>query len=245
MQLLIALSVFPAYLVGSFFIRHDPGPPEPQKEIRRSIYFGVLSVVAALALGTLLSYSTTGYVAAEISQIARESSLPFVLFIFVFAGIEELTKFVPIALYIRKKSFFNEHTDGIIYFAIVGLTFGAIENFVYGVAAGDIGASLILMRFVIALFFHGALTSLVGYFYARAHVRQQGFGVPVLVLLAAIVLHTIYNVSAFSIEENLNLIFVAAGVAIVVNGLMFWLYFIATKNDAVHGLLEQHSVSQD
>lgn len=236
MQLLILLSIFPAYLVGSFFIKHDPGPIEPKKEIRHALFFGVLSVAIALAISFVLAAVLTGDWQSSTGDIALEAALPFVVVVGLFAFLEEIAKFVPIAVYLSKKPFFNENTDGIIYFATVGLTFGAIENFLYGFGAGEAGAGLVLARLIIGLFFHGALTSIAGYIYARAHVRKQGVFMPIVGLLFVSIVHTLYNFFAYSLQDNAMLIFGVAGIAIAVNAAMFWLYFAASENDVRMGL---------
>lgn len=236
MQLLILLSTYPAYLVGAFFIKHDPGPPEPKKELRNAFFFGVLSIAIALVVSLAITYGVTGDWRSGIADVAIDSAMPFVMAIAIFAFLEEIAKFVPIAIYLIKKPFFNEHTDGIIYFATVGLTFGAIENFLYGFGAGESGAGLVLARLVIGLFFHGALTSIAGYIYARAHVRHQSLWAPVLGLIGVSLIHTAYNFFAYSLQDNSSLIFGIAGIAIAVNTAMFWMFFVASENDMKMGL---------
>lgn len=234
---LIFLSIYPAYLIASFFIKNDPGPREPRREIFVAVSFGALSVALAIAF-SLVASKLLGQDASG-GTIPAASGVGVIVSIFVYASIEELTKFVPIAVYLRKKPFFNEHTDGIIYFATVGLVFGAIENFLYGLSANELGATLVLSRLIIALFFHGALTSIAGYFYAKAHVRGTSLFMPMAVLFGVSVAHTLYNFFAFGAASNIAYLFGAAAVAVVANCVMFWLYLTASTQDISMGLAGQ------
>ncbi len=245
MQLLLALAILPAYMVGSFFIKSDPGEPEPDREIRRAVYFGFLSVIIAMVLGILFSLLFTGGFALGVDEVSKFSSLPFVSLVFVFAATEEFAKFLPLAWYLRNKPFFNEHTDGIIYFSLAGLTFGAVENLLYGFGAGEGGAMLIILRLVISLFFHGALNSLIGFFYARSKVTKKSLLPTALALVGAIVLHTTYNYFAYNFESDALFMFAAAAIAIWTNGMMFWLFYVAAECDMKLGLTRNAASVQD
>ena len=127
-------------------------------------------------------------------------------------------------------------TDGIIYFAIVGLTFGAIETFLYAFSAGELGIGVALLRLSFGLFFHAALTAIVGYVLSRAHIRGKGIGLVFLALVFATLLHTVYN-AALSLEaENGLWMFVAGAVALLSNIAMFLLFYWAAKQDIKLGL---------
>lgn len=238
MEGLVFLALFPAYLVGHFFVKHDPGPAEPKREIRIAVVFGVLSVVFAIALSAAFDVLVfSGADEFTLNSASYTGVLPFFIPVLIFATIEELTKFVPIALYLRSKPFFNEHTDGIIYFASVGLTFGAIENLLYGIGSG--GTGLVVIRLVIALFFHGALTSIAGYFYARAHVMKSNLRAPIAAFVGVSITHALYNFVISQTGSNSTFIFAAAAIAVIANCWMFWLYYVASDRDIRLGLTTQ------
>lgn len=236
MDLLFLLTIVPAFLVGSFFIKHDPGPEEPKSAIHSAVWFGVAAIGLALLFSFIFNLILSGDVLGRISGVENASQLPLYLDVLIFATIEEIVKFIPVAVYLLRKDFFNEMTDGIIYFAIVGLTFGGIESFLYGFTSGDLGAVVAIVRLALGLFFHGALTSVVGYYFVRAKVLNKGILPALMALLGVSLIHAGYNFFVYSAQNDPIFIFGAAAIAIVTNATMFWLYFVATKKDLKLGL---------
>lgn len=240
MELLLAFTVLPAYLVASFFLKHDPGPEEPQAAVNGAIGFGILSIFLAIGFGLLIELVISGDALARVSGADSSTDLPLFIDVMIFATIEEIVKFIPLTIFIWKKPYFNEITDGIIYFSIVGLTFGAIESFLYGLSGGELAFAIALMRLALGLFFHGALTGVVGYYLAKAKVTTQGFVMVPVVLIVVSLIHTLYNYFVYSVQGEPALIFGAAMMAISVNGALFWLYFEAMKQDMKLGLAGPH-----
>ena len=77
---------------------------------------------------------------------------------FMLVGIiEEAVKFLPLLVWLWRKPYFTERTDGVIYFALGGLGFGFAENILYTLADG---AGTGIGRLIIVSFFHAALTGL-------------------------------------------------------------------------------------
>jgi RsiW-degrading membrane proteinase PrsW (M82 family) len=244
MDLLFLFTIVPAYLVGSFFIKHDPGPEEPRSAITSAIWFGVVAIILALILSFGFEFLISGNFLDRVSGAESETPLPLFLDVLIFATIEEFVKFIPIAVYLLKKDYFNEITDGIIYFAIVGLTFGAIESFLYGFTAGDAGFVVALMRLALGLFFHGALTGVVGYYFAKSKVTNTGLPVAIGALLAVSLVHAAYNFFVFSVQADPIFIFGAAAMALGANAAMFWLYFVAIKKDIALGIAGPQYIQQ-
>jgi len=150
MEILIFAAIYPAFRLASFFIDNEPGEKEKQKSINFAIGFGVASVALAIIFSYLLD--TLVFNNAEINSLSFYSSefSGQALNIASYAAVEELVKFIPFAIFIYKKNYFNEFTDGIIYFAIVGLSFGAIETLLYSLSGA--GLATIIMRYGIGLF---------------------------------------------------------------------------------------------
>jgi len=67
MDLLFLLTIVPAYLVGSFFIRNDPGPEEPQSAIRTALIFGLSSIVLALIFSFAFNLLITSWTVAIVT----------------------------------------------------------------------------------------------------------------------------------------------------------------------------------
>lgn len=118
--------------------------------------------------------------------------------------VEETAKGVALfALYWWKKDEFDGVIDGIVYAAMVGLGFAMTENFsYYGVtfAEGGIAGSLgvFVLRGVISPFAHPLFTSMTGIGLGLARQSNKTwvkFVAPVGGLLAAMVLHSLWNSS--------------------------------------------------
>lgn len=123
--------------------------------------------------------------------------------------VEEICK--GLALFILfwwKKDEFDGVLDGIIYAAMVGLGFAMVENFLYygrGLMFGGFGGMLEIfgLRGVISPFIHPIFTAMtgIGLGLARQSSRTRiRFLAPVLGLLAAMLLHSLWNLSGFLLE---------------------------------------------
>lgn len=119
--------------------------------------------------------------------------------------VEEISKAVILLIFFFfKKDEFDGVIDGIVYAAMVGLGFAMTENIqYYGKAvlqAGSEGLTLVfIIRGALAPFAHPMFTSLTGIGLGLAHQTRNlfiKFLTPVMGLLAAISMHSIWNGSA-------------------------------------------------
>jgi hypothetical protein len=167
--------------------------------------------------------------------------------------IEEAAKFIPLALFIRNKSYFNEHTDGVIYFGIAGLTFGFLENVEYSIVSRNrVGGELTgIVRLIILVFFHAASTGIVGYYLAKAKIHKQSWMKPLMALGMLALVHGLYDFlqfyAAFSASKSLYsadgsgalaAVSVVGGfiLSLLLNTFMFLYYRRAKQWDASIGL---------
>ena len=151
--------------------------------------------------------------------------------------IEECCKFIPLALILWRKAYFNEHTDGIIFFALAGLGFGLPENIMY---TATYGAGAGWMRLILTPFFHAATTAMAGYFLAKSKVEHRSLWLPVVALAGVAVLHGLYDAGMVSG----NLLFVMASLMITagMTAMLFVLFMRAGELDADQGLLPAPAV---
>lgn len=206
-----------------FFLAHDRGEKEPVGALWIAVGFGLLGGIAAAILEvTLLGVSDS-----------LEGHLSWALFgrMLSVGVIEEACKFLPLALFLYKKRYFNEHTDGIIYFALAGFGFGLPENIMYTLAYGG---SAGLVRIFLTPFFHAATTAMVGYYLAKGKISKQGWSLAIPALLIAMTVHGIYDFSAAS--GSIGFAFLSFGISLGVSGSLFVFYAVATNQDQRHGL---------
>ncbi len=221
--ILILIFIALAVALVTFLLRNDRGEKEPISALWIAAGFGLLSAVAAAFIEREfipLSATRTG------------NPLPHLLVSFLGIGlIEESLKFLPLAIILFPKKYFNEHKDGIIYFAIAGLGFGLPENILYTM---QFGAKSGLGRLIMTPIFHAAITSMAGYYLIKAKLAKKNpFTIwPVLVL--AVILHGFYD---FGLASGTTLFtFMSTIITIALSANFFNLYFRAQDHDEDMGL---------
>ena len=185
MSLFIVLIVFTLLSGGLawYFIVHDHGEREPIGALWAAAGFGLLGGVGAAILESTL---------LPIGNLQPGTALLALFFASMGVGIiEEACKFLPLAVLLYRKRYFNEHTDGVIYFAIAGLGFGLPENILYSL---QFGADVGLARLILTPFFHAATTAMIGYFLAKGKLAGHvWYKITPLALAVAMVLHGMYD----------------------------------------------------
>lgn len=222
--LLIALIAVSA-AAGLWLITRDSRRPEPVAALWEAFGIGVLGVIGVPLIYSLLPNMQS------LSNASTDANA-LVATILVVATIEELVKFVPLAMFMWRRPYFNEHTDGVVYFGLAGLAFGLGENLLYSLAYGvEVGT----LRLLLLPFFQASLTALVGYALIRVKLRTGHWLGVVAALLVAIGLHAGYDwLATLTTSSGL-----AAGLllGIIINVGLFGLYAHAARLDRLHGLI--------
>jgi RsiW-degrading membrane proteinase PrsW (M82 family) len=186
-----AAAVIPMILYLFLIWRFDRYDREPIGLVLINYFWGA---VAAIVL-TLIIGSTVNHL---ISFIVDEGDYLEKLQLSISAPvIEETMKGFFLLLMIQHKKFDNI-TDGIVYGGAIGLGFGMTENFMYFVASSDSTQTWILVVIVRTLFsavMHCVATGTLGAFlaYSKYKSRISKFGLSILGLLAAIIIHSTWN----------------------------------------------------
>lgn len=225
MSVFIILLIFVGLSVGLawYFIASDRGEKEP---IYALWLAAALGMAGAFAAGYLESIFVKNMDVLNGRPSARLLSAALIVGL-----IEELCKFVPLAVWLYPKRYFNEHTDGVIYFALAGLGFGLPENILYTLQYGsDTGVS----RLILTPLFHAAITGLAGYCLINLKLARRSGWLVAIPLAAAVLLHCFYDFGLLSGRS----IFQAAALAITLalSGGLFWLFMKSTQQDQNAGL---------
>lgn len=223
MDLILRAFIGLSVLLVVYLLSKDRGEREPKTALWAAAGFGVLALVLAAVLeGFFVKLDPSGSLGAN-RTVLRGSML--------IGLIEESAKFIPLAIFIYHKRYFNEHTDGVIYFAIAGLAFGLPENLLYtlggGVAAG-------IVRLILTPYFHAATTATIGYFLIRHKISKRPFGLVVLAYVSMVVAHGMYDFGMFSGVGWYTLL--SLGITATVTGALFWFIRRALKLDQNMGL---------
>jgi len=224
MELIIRLFVAATLLVILYIRSKDRGSHEPTGALWGAAAFGVLAIPIAVIL--------EGFFTQDISLTEPMGVTSFALREGMLIGlIEEAAKFIPLAIFIYKRPYFNEHTDGVLYFAIAGLGFGLPENLLYSLEGG---LAVGLTRLVMTPYFHAATTAFIGYFLIRQKL-QRGSILPVIFAFALMVTaHGVYDFGLFTGVPQFALL--SVGITFALSGGLFWLAHHAMVLDQRMGL---------
>ena len=196
LAVLLALLPVPAYLAVVLFI--DRFEPEPLPMIALTFAWGAtIAAFAAVVLNTLGELIVSDQLGTRAAELYGYSiSAPVV---------EEVAKgAVLFGLYLWRRHEFNGLIDGIVYAALVGLGFAMTENVLYygrgAVEEGIVGAvGTFVVRGLLSPFAHPLFTAMTGIglgIAATTSSRTLRVVAPIAGLVAAILLHSLWNTSA-------------------------------------------------
>lgn len=228
MQFIVILHVGIALWLYRYFSSNDRGPKEPVNGLRIAAAFGVLAVLLA---GFVNEFTLPETVKLHLEGLYTADNNSLVYAAIVVGVAEELLKFAPLAVFIYRKGYFNELTDGVVYFALAGIWFGAIESITY---AANYGESVGLMRAVTMPFLHAGLTALAGVGLARTKFVTRSWFSTANWLVLAVGLHALYDWLLFVGSEHLAI--AALGIAIGINLGLFKFFRVAQKWDERRGM---------
>jgi RsiW-degrading membrane proteinase PrsW (M82 family) len=189
MLLFVLLLIFIGIAAGLawFLVVHDHGEKEPIAALWMAAGFGLA--------GGLLAAFLEGWLIPANNLLPGTPQGTLLLSALAIGVIEEGCKFIPLALVLYKRRYFNEHTDGVIYFALAGLGFGLPENLLYTM---EFGTKTGIVRVLMTPLFHAAATGLVGYCLIKRKLAGRSvFGVW-LPLAGVMVLHGLYDFGLLS-----------------------------------------------
>jgi RsiW-degrading membrane proteinase PrsW (M82 family) len=193
----LVLAMLPIPLLVALVLWLDRLEPEPPRMLVFAFMWGAgVAVLGALVLNTLGMVYVT-------APIFGEDDAHFVSATFGAPLVEETLKgAVLFGMLWWRRHEIDGIADGIIYAAMVGLGFAMMENVTYYMRAFDDSGvaglqATFILRGVVAPLSHPLFTSMIGLGVAWAATHRRGrFIAPVLGLLAAMVLHGLWNGAA-------------------------------------------------
>lgn len=184
----IAIAIFaglvPALFWLWFWLREDRENPEPKGLIFITFILGALGVAASLPL----------------QKFAQANFDDKNILVVLWASIEEVIKYLAVALIALKSTELDEPVDYPIYFMTAALGFAAFENALFIIqplSANDTVASLITgnLRFLGATLLHATSSAVIGISLGLAMFEgwfSKKFHL-LIGILGAITLHSIFN----------------------------------------------------
>lgn len=204
--------VIPALVWLWFWLREDTHP-EPIGLIIASFIIGALSVMFVVPLQKYASTLFTSH---------RE-------IIVVWASIEEIIKFIVVAVVALGTRYMKEPIDFPIYFITVALGFAAFENILFIIKPLNAGNMLVgfltgNLRFLGSTLLHAMASAIIGIGIGLAwdgtFIKKSFFAI--LGLIGAISLHSVFNFFIMdNAQENFLTVFGFLWVFTIINMLLF------------------------
>jgi len=195
----------PAFIWMAFWLQEDHDHPEPLSRIFKAFLGGMFMVPITLALQLLLN--KTFAIPNDLSVIIENSFIVGSVVAFVFAGIEEVLKFLAayfIGIHSRDS---DEAVDVLVYMIATALGFAALENTLYlfePLLQGETTAAFLTgnMRFIGATLVHVSSSAVVGFSLAFAFFRKKSSRIEHVLtgLFIATLLHTVFNLFIISTQ---------------------------------------------
>lgn len=178
--------VLPALLWLWFWRKEDNLHPEPKSLIIKTFIVGASMVIVAIILEKFAT------------EIITDESNRYI----IWATIEELTKFIAVAIVALYSKDMDEPIDAMIYCITVALGFAALENTLFILSPlhnGEIAKGIITgnMRFMGATLVHVVSSAFIGFMIGLSFYRNKFIKVIAVIfgIFIAIVLHSAFNLS--------------------------------------------------
>ena len=177
--------IIPSFVWLWFWIREDVHP-EPKWLIVITFLGGFLAVIASI------------FGERYVAGFNLNTSLQYTLW----AGVEELFKFIAVAIIALNSNFNDEPIDAMVYCVVGALGFAALENAFFlfqPIMGGAIAESIITgnMRFIGATLVHVVSSASIGF--ALGYVFYKGLFAKIIAtivgLITAVTLHAAFNLS--------------------------------------------------
>lgn len=208
-----------------YLLAQDKGEREPISGLWIACGYGLLALAMAYFINNAAQPDGAWF--SSTSLVSWPTSLRLALTI----GLtEEVAKFLPLAFFLYWRPYFNEHTDGVIYFAISGLTFAVVEDIFFFLQFGN-GS---IVRLLFGGLFHAATCALVGFWLARSKVERKPLWTVAAALAGVVLIHGLYDFLLF--RENTLFSVLALMLVVVMNVVLFITYKVAQELDESLGL---------
>lgn len=193
--LILLLAVLPAIVLITYIYIVDKKQREPIPQLLKGFLLGIVSAFVAVFLALFLAdYNLYTDTFANVIDAGRTA-------LFGAALPEEAAKLFMLWLLVRKNKYFDEHIDGIVYAVAISMGFAAFENVLYLVDNYEEWVSVGIMRAVLSVPGHYAFAVLMGYYYSKFHFGiSNSFKDKAMILLAPVIVHTIFDWLLFSIS---------------------------------------------
>ncbi len=176
-----------------FWLREDSEHGEPKWLLAASFFGGIVAVLIAILIEK------------SIQDVVADTNIKYILW----AATEEILKFMAVTVIVLKSKYNDEPLKPMIYCIVVALGFAALENALFliePVSIGAIAQSIVTgnMRFIGATLVHIVCSATIGFALGETFYRGMvsKFIAIATAIAAAIILHSIFNITVVSTDPN-------------------------------------------
>ena len=223
--IVLVASLIPSILLLIIALYTDRKSKEPMKNILICLGSGILTI----ALSKYLEELVMPYISNNI------------ILIYIWAFIEELSKLLIFVLFIFDNKYYDEIYDGIVYMALIALSFAGLENIMYAFSESTVidSISLALMRDFTTVPLHIFCGIVIGHFMSLANFsKEKNIKIKnmILAIFISSLIHGTFNLSMnfFSIIDQTNpivtLLFILMPMLLIIFIIFYGSYKITDKN---------------
>ncbi|HEY4504071.1 MAG TPA: PrsW family intramembrane metalloprotease [Candidatus Paceibacterota bacterium] len=205
--------IIPTFIWLIFWLREDNIHPEPRRLIALSFLAGCLSVIIAIIFEKFAQ------------DVISNTAYKYM----AWAGIEEILKFIAVAIVALNSKYLDEPIDAMIYCITVALGFAALENALFILSplhAGELTTTIVTgnLRFIGATLVHVVSSASIGFmiglsFYRGKIIKTLSIAIGIILSMA---LHASFNLAIIN-STTINTLKVFGGVwfAVVILIILF------------------------
>jgi RsiW-degrading membrane proteinase PrsW (M82 family) len=217
--------VFPALLWLWFWLKEDKAHPEPNKLIIKTFIFGILMVPVAFVFQSVINLV---FLDGSGNELIEKGGVLAIIMIFVWAGTEELVKYIAAKKGGLDNKSNDEPLDVPIYLITAALGFAALENVLFIISPlleGNLAEAFLTgnMRFIGATLLHVASSAIIGlfgafsYFFKKEIKKLYIFGG----FIVSVLLHAVFNLFIISNNDIAYMGFITVWLFIVTIVILF------------------------
>lgn len=180
--LVLLVSLVPTLLLVGFVLYTDRKSKEPSKNVIICLLSGILTIALA------------GYLEGIVMPYFSNS----IILTYIWAFIEEFSKMAIFFMFIFDNKYYDDIYDGVVYMALIALSFAGLENIMYAFSESTVNnsVSLALMRDFTTIPLHVICGVVIGYFVSLGNFSKDKSKKYVnfcLAILTASFIHGTYN----------------------------------------------------
>ncbi|MDQ2932812.1 MAG: PrsW family intramembrane metalloprotease [bacterium] len=176
-----------------FWLREDSDHPEPRSLLIGCFFGGMLAVIAAI------------FAEQFVAKLYTDPTIRYTLW----AAIEEIFKFIAVAIIGLMAVSNDEPIDAMLYCIITALGFAALENALFilsPLSEGEIAKAIVTgnMRFIGATLLHVVSSAIVGFLLGYVFYKSWFAKICAVIvgLTLATLIHASFNISIISADSN-------------------------------------------